>query len=169
MAKVSQAAESEYSEADADDLSWIKGKILLCTGITDGLGLAGIGNLCASSSKPEHVIFMARTPKKAEGVKHVIESNEVKCTVVKDDSSKPEEVIVAAREVEKVTDQMHCIWNHEGIWTSATEVQRQEDELEMHFATNCLAMTVLIKELESLIVQSAPSLFSSLAPSQLGK
>jgi len=146
-----------YSEADADDLSWIKDKTLLCTGITDGLGLAGIGKLCESSSKPEHVIFMARNPTKAEGVKQMIESKQVKCTVVKADSSKPKEIIAAAREIEKITDKLHCVWNNAGIWTTAKEVQLQEDKLEMHFATNYLAMALLFKELESLMVKSAPS------------
>lgn len=148
---------SLYTEAEADDLSWVKGKTLLCTGITDGIGLAGIGTLCESSSKPEHVIFMARNPQKAEGVKEMIGKNGIKCTVVKADSSKPKEIIAAAREVERATDTLHCIWNNAGIWTSAKEVELQEDNLEKHFATNHLAMALLFKELESLMVKSAPS------------
>lgn len=95
---------------------------MLCTGITDGLGLSGIGKICEAG--PEHVIFMARNPKKADNVKALIESKAIKCTVLKADSSKPKEIIAAAREVEKATDQLHCIWNNAGIWTTATEVQR---------------------------------------------
>jgi NAD(P)-dependent dehydrogenase (short-subunit alcohol dehydrogenase family) len=146
-----------YSTAEADDLSWIKDKILLCTGITDGLGLAGILKLCESSSKPNHVIFMARNPKKAEGVKEQIEKNGIKCSVVKADSSKPNEIIAAAREIETLTTKLDCIWNNAGIWTTAKDVQQQEDKLEMHFATNYLAMALLFRELEALVKKSAPA------------
>ena len=78
--------------------------------------------------------------------------------MVKADSSKPKEITAAAREVEKITDKSHCIWNNAGIWTTAKEIQPQEDELEMHFVTNYFAMALLFKELECLKVKSVPSL-----------
>lgn len=148
-----------YTEAEADDLSWIKDKVLLCTGITDGLGFAGIEQLCASSSKPSHVIIMARNPTKANSVKSMIENKGIKCNFVMADCSKPREIIAAAREVEKLTTRLDCIWNNAGIWTTAKKVELQEDNLEMHFATNYLAMALLFKELEPLMKKSAPSRF----------
>jgi NAD(P)-dependent dehydrogenase (short-subunit alcohol dehydrogenase family) len=148
-----------YSSAEADDLSWIKDKVLLCTGITDGLGLAGITKLCESESKPKHVIFMARNPKKAEGVKQEIESKGITCSVVEADSSKPHEIIRAARKIKSAHDRLDCIWNNAGIWTAAKEVQLQEDQLEMHYATNYFAMALLFRELENLLIKSAPARF----------
>mmetsp|Transcript_60757 Transcript_60757/g.195754 ORF Transcript_60757/g.195754 Transcript_60757/m.195754 type:complete len:349 (+) Transcript_60757:73-1119(+) len=147
-----------YGSAEANDLTWIQGKTLLVTGGTDGLGFAGIKALCKSAFKPARIILFARNPRKADSVKKHVASRGVELNVVLADCQKPKELIAGCREVEKITDVLHCIWNNAGIWNmTSKKVEEQEDELEVHFAVNYIAMVLIVTELQELLAKSAPA------------
>eukprot|EP00928_Gymnodinium_smaydae_P039414 TRINITY_DN26931_c0_g1_i1.p1 TRINITY_DN26931_c0_g1~~TRINITY_DN26931_c0_g1_i1.p1 ORF type:complete len:472 (-),score=31.79 TRINITY_DN26931_c0_g1_i1:449-1864(-) len=73
------------------------------------------------------------------------------------DLSSPNQVLRVARKVRNDTKRLDVLVSNAGIWGSGSTRTLQQDKLEVHFATNFLAMAILVSKLAPLMRSTSPN------------
>ncbi len=132
----------------------MKGRTILVTGSTDGIGKATATELARRGAK---VLLHGRNSEKGRAVLEEIRriTGNDSLEFFKADLSSLRQVRDLAAEVKDRHDQLHVLINNAGTFSSRR--QMTEDGLEMTFAVNHLAPFLLTHELLDLLKGSAPS------------
>lgn len=132
----------------------MKGRTVLVTGSTDGIGKATAMELASRGAK---VLMHGRNSEKGRAVLEEIRrrTGNDNLEFFKADFSSQREVQRLAAEVKESQDRLHVLINNAGTFSSQRRLT--EDGLEMTFAVNHLAPFLLTHELLGLLEKSAPS------------
>lgn len=138
----------------------MKGRTVLVTGSTDGIGKATAMELARRGAK---VLLHGRDSEKGRVVLEEIQkiTGNDSLEFFEADLSSQRQVRRLAAEVEERQDQLHVLINNAGTFSS--QRQLTEDGLEMTFAVNHLAPFLLTHELLDLLKESAPSRIATVA------
>ncbi|MCJ7696435.1 MAG: SDR family oxidoreductase [Anaerolineaceae bacterium] len=132
----------------------MKGKTILITGATDGIGKQTALRLAEMGA---HVLLHGRNPKKAEQVRQEIisKSGNSKVEVFIADLQSLKQVRQLASDVKKSTNRLDVLINNAGVYIKKRRLS--EDGYEMTFAINYLAPFLLTNLLLDLLKKSAPA------------
>lgn len=132
----------------------MKGRTVLVTGSTDGIGKATAMELARRGAK---VLIHGRNPEKGRAVLEEIRKRTGNETLefFEADLSSQRQVRRLASEVIESRDKLHVLINNAG--TFLPQRQLTEDGLEITFAVNYLAPFLLTHELLDLLKKSSPS------------
>jgi NAD(P)-dependent dehydrogenase (short-subunit alcohol dehydrogenase family) len=132
----------------------MKGRTVLVTGSTDGIGRATAMELAGRGAK---VLLHGRDSEKGRAVLEEIRrrTGNDNLGFFKADFSSQRQVRRLAAEVKESQDRLHLLINNAGTFSSQRRLT--EDGLEITFAVNHLAPFVLTHELLDLLEKSAPS------------
>jgi len=138
----------------------MRGRVVLVTGSTDGIGRATAQDLARRGAS---VLLHGRDRKKGERVEEEVRrlSGNRNLDLFIADFSSPAQVRQMAGEVEQKYDRLHVLINNAGTFRSQREIT--EDGLEATFAVNYLSAFQLTNLLLPLIKKSAPSRIVNLA------
>ena len=134
----------------------MKGKIVLITGSTDGLGRDVALRVAAMGA---HVIVHGRNEERGAAVVGEIAKQKAgSARFYAADLSSLEEVRQLAQSIRRDHDRLDVLVNNAGIWLAGSDERRlSRDGHEMHFAVNYLAGYLLTRLLLPRLVESAPS------------
>jgi NAD(P)-dependent dehydrogenase (short-subunit alcohol dehydrogenase family) len=132
----------------------LKGKTVLITGSTDGVGRLVAQRLGASGA---HVLVHGRSRERGEEVMSQINADGGRAELIVADLASLAEVRRLAEEVRARTDRLDILINNAGIGTAGTGRQMSADGHELRFAVNYLAGFLLTELLLPLIKASAPA------------
>jgi NAD(P)-dependent dehydrogenase (short-subunit alcohol dehydrogenase family) len=132
----------------------MKGRTVLVTGSTDGIGKATAMELAQRGAK---VLLHGRDSEKGRAVLEEIRriTGNDSLEFFRADFSSQRQVRMLAAEIKESQDQLHVLINNAG--TFLQQRQLTEDGLEMTFAVNHLAPFLLTHELLDLLKESTPS------------
>ena len=149
-----QQARGPAEERPAEELS-MKGKIVLITGSTDGLGRDVALRVAAMGA---HVIVHGRNEERGAAVVGEIAKQKAgSARFYAADFAALANVRQLAETVLRDYDRLDVLVNNAGIWLSSGGRQVSRDGHEMHFAVNYLAGYLLTRLLLPRLVESAPS------------
>lgn len=139
--------------------SELDGRVILITGATDGLGRGVARELAAAGAT---VLLHGRDAERGRAVREEIgrETGSDRLGWYQADLSSLDEVRDLAARVEREQPRLHVLVNNAGIGTAAPGDGRRvesRDGLELRFAVNYLAGYLLTRQLEPLLVRSAPA------------
>ena len=144
-------------ESSLSDLTWLGGKTVCITGVTNGIGESLVEKICLLEAKPEKLILLARNPRLVAEVRDRVEAAGIACETHIGDLGRPDEVETMAKAVARTNSKLHCLINHGGIWLADKQRVVLDNGLEAHFAVNFLSMVVLVTTLLPLLKASAPA------------
>ena len=133
----------------------MKGKVILVTGSTDGLGREVALRAGALGA---HVIVHGRNRERGEAVVRELEKNgRGTSRFYAADFASLAAVRQLAADILRDYDRLDVLVNNAGIWLSSGGRQVSADGHEMHFAVNYLAGFLLTRQLLPRLVASAPA------------
>jgi NAD(P)-dependent dehydrogenase (short-subunit alcohol dehydrogenase family) len=132
----------------------VKGKTILITGSTDGVGRAVAERLAADGAR---VIVHGRDRARGEAVVERIAKQGGEARFLRADLSSLAEVRALAEAVRGECDGLDCLVNNAGIGTSGDRRELSADGLELRFAVNYLAGFLLTRLMMPLLETRAPS------------
>ncbi|KAJ4463115.1 putative short chain dehydrogenase [Paratrimastix pyriformis] len=137
-------------------VSFVHGKNALITGATSGIGLQMAISLAAMGA---NLIIAARSISKADDVVKTIHKSCPMATisVVRLDLNSFSSVREAARHIKATFSAVHLLVANAGLMVMGSKPQLTQDKFEMHFQCNYLSHFLLIRELEGLLIASAPA------------
>ncbi len=145
---ISSAATSAQTGGDS-----MKGKTVLVTGSTDGLGREVA---LRSAALGAHVIVHGRNQERGKAVVAEIEkAGKGSAKFYAADFASLADVRSLAQAIRRDYKRLDVLVNNAGIWIRDRQVSK--DGHELHFAVNYLAGFLLTRELLPLLVSSAPS------------
>jgi NAD(P)-dependent dehydrogenase (short-subunit alcohol dehydrogenase family) len=148
------AARPAAGQSPAPAEPSMKGKVVLITGSTDGLGRAVARDVAALGA---HVIVHGRNRERGTAVVEEIEREGIgSARFYAADLASLAQVRELAATIRKEYDRLDVLVNNAGIWLRG-ERQVSQDGHEMHFAVNYLSGFLLTRELLPLLTRSAPS------------
>ena len=132
----------------------VKGRTVMVTGATDGLGLETARELARRGAR---LILHGRDAGRAEAARREISasSGNDEVEVVLADFASLHQVRMLADEVRGLTDGLHVLVNNAGVYQERRHVT--EDGLETTFQVNYLAPFLLTNLLLDLLLAGAPS------------
>jgi NAD(P)-dependent dehydrogenase (short-subunit alcohol dehydrogenase family) len=131
----------------------LKGKVVMVTGSTDGLGREVALRAAALGA---NVIVHGRNQERGKAVvSEIAESGKGSARFYAADFSSLAEVRTLAQAINRDHDRLDVLVNNAGVWLRDRQVSR--DGHEMHFAVNYLAGFLLTRTLLPKIIASAPS------------
>jgi NAD(P)-dependent dehydrogenase (short-subunit alcohol dehydrogenase family) len=131
----------------------MKGKNVLITGSTDGLGREVARRVAALGA---HVIVHGRNAERGKAIVDEIARDAAgSAKFYPADFASLEEVRAFARTVQRDYDRLHVLVNNAGVLLRDRQVSR--DGHELHFAVNYLAGFLLTRSLLPTLIASAPS------------
>ena len=131
----------------------LKGKTVLITGSTDGLGRE-VARRCAALGA--HVIVHGRNRERGEAVvAEIARGGNGSARFYAADLASLDQVRRFAEQINRDYQRLDVLVNNAGIWVRDRQVSA--DGHELHFAVNYLAGFLLTHQLLPLIVRSAPS------------
>lgn len=143
------AAAQEPSAAAAT----LKGKVVLITGSTDGLGREVAGRVAALGA---HVIVHGRNAERGKAVvDEIARDGRGSARFYAADLASLDEVRRFAQDVRRDHERIHILINNAGVLLRDRQVSR--DGHEMHMAVNYLAPFLLTRSLLATISASAPA------------
>ena len=144
----------------------LRGKVVMVTGSTDGLGREVARRSAALGAR---VIVHGRNQERGQAVTdEITKEGKGSARFYAADFASLDQVRTLAQAINKDYDRLDVLVNNAGVWLKDRQVSR--DGHEMHFAVNYLAGYLLTRELLPKIVASAPSRIvnvSSLAQSPI--
>eukprot|EP00740_Mantoniella_antarctica_P003911 CAMPEP_0181357154 /NCGR_PEP_ID=MMETSP1106-20121128/4801_1 /TAXON_ID=81844 /ORGANISM="Mantoniella antarctica, Strain SL-175" /LENGTH=397 /DNA_ID=CAMNT_0023469981 /DNA_START=27 /DNA_END=1220 /DNA_ORIENTATION=- len=155
------APPTTYTTAEADDRSFMRGKAILVTGATSGLGAELVSEICklGLQARPSRVILVARDASKAAVTTSQLQAAGIATATYLADVSKPREVIRACGEILAAEASLNIAVLNAGVWAVDPEITLQEDGYETHYATNYLQMCMFVEMLSPLLSRSTPARF----------
>jgi NAD(P)-dependent dehydrogenase (short-subunit alcohol dehydrogenase family) len=142
----------QRSDAQSNPMP-LKGKVVLVTGSTDGLGREVA---LRSGALGANVIVHGRNQERGQAVvAEIAKAGKGSARFYAADLSSLAEVRTLAQAINRDYDRLDVLVNNAGIWLRDRQVSR--DGHEMHFAVNYLAGFLLTRTLLPTIVASAPS------------
>ena len=131
----------------------LKGKIVVVSGATSGVGLATLWQLAKADA---HIVMVVRNKDKAEKVKMDINGKyDVNIDIFIADFSKLADINKVANELLDTYKQIDVLINSVGI--HSTKKKYNEEGIEMCFCVNHLSVFLLTKLLLDRMIDSAPS------------
>ena len=140
-----------------NDLTWLDGKVVCITGVTNGIGESLVGKICLLDAKPAKLILLARNKRLVEEVASRVVASGIACETHVGDLGRPQEVERMAKAVSAKNSKLHCLMNNGGVWLADKERVVLDSGLEAHFSVNFLSMVVLVTALLPLLRASAPA------------
>lgn len=132
----------------------LKGRTVLITGSTDGLGRDVARRVAALGA---HVIVHGRNKERGAAVVTEIEkAGQGSARFYAADFASLKEVRQLAASIRRDYEALHVLVNNAGVWVQGPR-QVSADGHELHFAVNYLAGVLLTRELLPLLVASAPA------------
>ena len=132
----------------------IKGKTILVTGSTDGVGRYVAERLAADGAR---VIVHGRNRERGEALVERITSSGGKALFFRADLASLADVRRLAGAVQQRCDGLDCLVNNAGIGAAGATRQTSPDGFELRFAVNYLAGFLLTRLLLPLVEKRAPS------------
>ena len=145
------SGSSASAQAQPGDLP-MKGKVVMVTGSTDGLGREVALRVARLGA---HVIIHGRNQERGKAVVAEITKNGGTARFYAADFASLDEVRRLAQTITRDYDRLDVLVNNAGIWIRDRQVSK--DGHELHFAVNYLAGFLLTRELLPRIIASAPS------------
>lgn len=148
------AGRSPAAQAPAAEEQSMKGKVVLITGSTDGLGREVALRVAALGA---HVLVHGRNQERgAAVVKEIEEGGKGSARFYAADLASLAQVRTLADTVRRDHPRLDVLVNNAGVWIQQGR-QVSADGHEMHFAVNYLSGFLLTRELLPLLIDSAPS------------
>jgi len=145
------SGSSAYAQGDTGDP--MKGKVVMVTGSTDGLGREVALRVAALGA---HVIVHGRNLERGKAVVAEIEKlGKGGARFYAADFASLADVRTLAQAVRRDYKRLDVLVNNAGIWIKERQVSKEGHEL--HFAVNYLAGFLLTRELLPVLTASAPS------------
>jgi NAD(P)-dependent dehydrogenase (short-subunit alcohol dehydrogenase family) len=129
-------------------------KVALVTGGNRGLGLATAKRLGAAGY---HVVLTARELASGEAAAESIRVAGGSAQAMRLDLSSPPSVRAFAKAYRETGLPIHLLHLNAGLMAYGTAVETNEEGLELQFATNHLGHFLLERELENVVLRSAPA------------
>jgi NAD(P)-dependent dehydrogenase (short-subunit alcohol dehydrogenase family) len=132
----------------------LKGKIIVLTGATSGIGKV---TACELGAYGANLVLPVRDMMKGENLKQEIEKKNPQANVdiFHCDLASFESIRSFVSRFRKNYQQLHVLVNNAGVWE--TKRKLSVDGIEMHFAVNHLAPFLLTNLLLDIIIKSSPS------------
>ena len=132
----------------------LKGRTVLVTGATDGIGQEMARELAARGAR---LLLHGRDVRRAEATRRYIafSTGSDELEVVLADFQSLRQVRALAAEVQRRTDRLHVLVDNAGVWQARRHLT--EDGLETTFQVNHLAPFLLTNLLLDLLLAAAPS------------
>jgi len=141
--KFKTSAPNSLTADEAFDLSAIKGKVILMTGATNGLGAACLDAMCeAEGNKPIKVVLVSRNAKLADAKKALLEKNGILTTSYIADLSSPAQVVRVCDEILAAEPVLHTLGLNAGAWLTNSKREMNVDGYEMMYCVNFLQVSV---------------------------
>lgn len=143
------------AQAPATDAGSMKGKTVLITGSTDGLGREVARRVASSGA---HVIVHGRNQERGHAlVDEITREGNGSAKFYAADFASLAQVRTFAETILRDYTRLDVLVNNAGIWLNTPGRQVSADGHEVHFAVNYLAGFLLTRTLLPRIVESAPS------------
>ncbi len=150
---ISKPNGEKLTPFELNDRSNVKGKVVLITGCTNGLGEACVDEMCgyAVGDRPAKIILVARNAERAaERASHCKDAG-IETSTYLAELTDIAQVLRVAKEVKNGEVKIDiCILNA-GMWQTHNERKTQADNFEVHYVANFLQQAILATEWSSMI------------------
>lgn len=131
-------------------MSWLKGKNVMVTGCTSGIGQGIVRKI--AMLEPKCIFLVARSQSKADAMQAELTATGIKSEILIGDQALASGNVAIAQKMLHMSQPLDALISNAGIWTALTDERTETAEgLEVHFATNYFSMVVLLKQLQPLI------------------
>jgi NAD(P)-dependent dehydrogenase (short-subunit alcohol dehydrogenase family) len=150
---IAKPTGEKLSQSELNDRSNFKGKTVLISGCTNGLGAACVDEMCgmAVESRPLKIILVARNKDLLAERAGLCTAAGITTSVYSAELTDVAQIFRVAKEVKDAEAKLDIICLNAGMWQTHAERRVQADDMEVHYVANFLQMAIFATEWVSMV------------------